>query len=123
LAILSRGPLIVTSATKETNSEKSKITLNVLTDTRKEQSYLRLWVISGVSAVIGIIGIILTAITAYRKRKQRMKQAGTLNTSPKVDKSEGLQGQWRTGPLPKVPNISASSTKDLRDVGEDNLVE
>lgn len=122
LAYLSRGPLIISSPQKETNSEKSKITLNVLNDTRKEQSYLRLWVISGVSAVIGIIGIILTAITAYNKRKQRMKQAG-ITTNPKTDKNEGLQGQWRTGPLPQVPTISASSTKDLRDLGEDNLVE
>lgn len=107
LAFLSRGPLVYKTPTKENVASKSSIQVT-FDNERIEQSFLRLWVFSGVAAVIGIIGIILTGVTIYKRRQERMKlqSNGTVITAPALGK-QGLTAQWRQGPLPPTPDSSS----------------
>jgi hypothetical protein len=102
LAYLSRGPVRFEQVTQENNAEKSGL-LVTLGTVRSEQSYLRLWVFSGVAAVIGIIGVVLTAVTVFKRRNERIKLQtnGTVITAPAVNKAGT---PWRQGPLPNIPD-------------------
>lgn len=102
LAYLSRGPVRFEQVTQENNAEKSGL-LVTLGTVRSEQSYLRLWVFSGVAAVIGVIGVILTIVTVWKRRNERIKlqNHGTVITAPAASKSANT---WRQGPLPSIPN-------------------
>ena len=112
LAFLSRGPLVYETATKENVASKSNIKV-IFDNERIEQSFLRLWVFSGVAAVIGVIGIILTGVTIYKRRQERMKlqNSGTVITAPALGK-QGLTAQWRQGPLPPTPDSEKSDDYD-----------
>jgi hypothetical protein len=102
LAYLSRGPLVLETPTKENVASKSGLSVS-LDEVRREQSFLRLWVFSGVAAVIGIIGILLTAVTIFKRRAERIKLQtnGTVITAPTIAKNN--QPSWRQGPLPTIP--------------------
>ena len=114
LAYLSRGPLVFNETDGLENvASKSSIQISsAFDDGRIEQSFLRLWVFSGVAAVIGVIGIILTGVTIFKRRQERLKlqNSGTVITAPALGK-QGLTGQWRQGPLPPTPD----SVKDDED--------
>jgi len=102
LAYLSRGPLVLETPTKSNIADKSGLSVS-LEEVRREQSFLRLWVFSGVAAVIGIIGILLTGVTIYKRRAERIKLQtnGTVITAPTLAKNN--TPAWRQGPLPTIP--------------------
>lgn len=123
LAYLSRGPLILATASKEAVDSKSGITNIVFEDSRREQSFLRLWVFSGIAAVIGTIGIILTGITIYTRRAERIKlqSTGTVITAPTITaaKNNSQNNQWRQGPLPQIPKEVSQEGSDKSDIPDD----